>query len=129
MWYLIDARGKVLGRLATEIVSILRGKRKADFSPNLDKGDHVIVVNAGDIVITGKKKENKEYFSHSGFPGGSKVTKLEDLMAEKPEQVLIRAVRGMMPKNRLARGMLRRLKVYRGGEHSHYAQKPVVIDG
>ena len=129
MWYLIDAKGKVLGRLATGIVPILRGKNKASFTPNLDGGDHVIVVNADKIVVTGKKKEDKEYFSHSGFPGGVKFIKLEQLMADKPGEVLMKAVKGMMPKNRLSRGMLRRLKIYCGENHSHSAQKPVVIDG
>ena len=129
MWYLIDAKGKVLGRLSTRIATILSGKHKVDFRPNMDTGDHVIVINAEKIVLTGKKKEKKEYFSHSGFPGGAKLVSFQKLIAESPEKVLMKAVKGMLPKNRLGRRMLRRLRVYRGEEHPHSAQKPVVVDG
>ena len=129
MWYLIDAKGKVLGRLSTRVATILSGKHKVDFRPNMDTGDHVIVINAENIVLTGKKKEKKEYFSHSGFPGGAKLVSFQKLIAESPEKVLMKAVKGMIPKNRLGRRMLRRLRVYRGEEHPHSAQKPVVVDG
>ena len=129
MWYLIDAKGKVLGRLSTRIATILCGKHKVDFRPNVDTGDHVIVINAEKIALTGKKKEKKEYFSHSGFPGGGKLVSFQKLIAESPEKVLMKAVKGMVPKNRLGRRMLRRLRVYRGEEHPHSAQKPVVVDG
>ncbi len=129
MWYLINAKGKVLGRLSTRIATILSGKHKVDFRPNVDAGDHIIVINAEKIVLTGKKKEKKEYFSHSGFPGGAKLVSFQRLIAESPEKVLMKAVKGMMPKNRLGRRMLRRLRVYRGEEHPHSAQKPVVVDG
>lgn len=129
MWYLIDAKGKVLGRLSTRIATILSGKHKVDFRPNVDTGDHVIVINAEKIVLTGKKKEKKEYFSHSGFPGGAKLVSFQKLIAKSPEKVLMKAVKGMIPKNRLGRRMLRRLRVYRGEEHPHSAQKPVVADG
>ena len=128
-WYLIDADGKILGRLATRIATILRGKHKACFTPNVDTGDHVVVINAGKVAVTGKKMEKKEYFSHSGFPGSGKKVKLETLMARTPEKVLMMAVRGMLPHTRLGRAMLHKLKVYRGKEHPHSAQKPVVIDG
>ncbi len=128
MWYLIDAKGKVLGRLATKVATILSGKNKPSFAPNVDAGESVIIINAEKIVLTGKKKENKEYFSHSNFPGGAKLISFEKLISEHPEKVLTRAVKGMMPKNRLGRKKLRRLKVYRGEEHPHSAQKPVVVD-
>ena len=129
MWYLIDAKGEILGRLATGIVSLLRGKHRASYAPNLDAGDHVIVINAEKITLSGKKKETKEYFSHSGFPGGAKLVSFQKLITESPEKVLMKAVKGMMPKNRLGRRMLCRLRVYRGEEHPHSAQKPVVVNG
>ncbi len=108
---------------------MLCGKHKVDFRPNVDAGDHVIVINAEKIVLTGKKKEKKQYFSHSGFPGGAKLVSFQELIAKSPEKVLMKAVKGMVPKNRLGRRMLRRLRVYRGEEHPHSAQKPVVVDG
>ncbi len=128
-WYLIDANGKVLGRMATKIAAILRGKDKGCFTPNGDTGDHVVVINAEKVALTGKKREKKEYFSHSGFPGAGKKIKFKTLIARAPEKVLMIAVRGMLPHNRLGRTMLHKLKVYRGKEHPHSAQKPVVIDG
>lgn len=126
-WYVVDAEGKVLGRLATEIASILRGKKKPGFTPHLDMGDNVIVINAEKVLLTGRKSEEKEYFSHSGYPGGEKFTNIRKIMKEKPEFVIETAVKGMLPKNRLGRKIAGNLKVYAGGEHPHQAQKPEVL--
>ncbi len=128
-WYLINADGKVLGRLASKIATLLRGKHNPCFVQNADTGDHVVVINAEKVVLTGKKSENKEYFSHSGFPGGAKLVKFKTVLSENPERILMRAVRGMLPRNRLGRSMLRKLKVYSGTGHPHEAQNPVTIDG
>jgi len=127
-WYVADAEGKILGRFASEIAQILRGKRKPIYSPHLDVGDHVIVINASKIQVTGKKAEQKLYFRHSGYPGGLKATPFKDLLAKKPERVIEKAVWGMLPHNRLGRKMIKKLKVYAGSEHVHQAQKPAPID-
>jgi large subunit ribosomal protein L13 len=123
-WYVVDAKGKTLGRLASEVAKILRGKHKPSYSPHLDAGDYVIVVNAEKVVLTGKKVDQKKYITHSGYPGGLKVTPYRVLLQKKPELVLTKAVRGMLPHNRLGRKMIKKLKVYRGPEHPHLAQQP-----
>jgi large subunit ribosomal protein L13 len=125
-WWLIDAQGKTLGRLATEIAVLLRGKRKPEFTPSLDCGDFVIVVNAEKINVTGKKLEDKRYYSHSLYPGGLKVKTLKELLEKKPQEVIRRAVWGMVPKGKLGRALYKKLKVYKGPDHPHQAQKPQV---
>jgi len=125
-WFVIDAEGQTLGRLASEAAILLRGKHKPVYSPSVDTGDYVIVINAEKIVTTGKKLDQKLYRSHSGFVNGLKEVKLRTMLAKKPEQVIWLAVRGMLPKNNLGRGMLRKLKVYAGAEHKQQAQKPEV---
>jgi len=126
-WYLIDANGRILGRLATEIAKILRGKDKAIFSPHLDTGDFVIVVNAEKIKLTGDKLKGKVYYHHSGYPGGLKTITAEKLLAKRPEELIRRAVKGMLPKNRLGRKVFKKLKVYTGPNHPHEAQQPEQI--
>ncbi len=126
-WYLIDANGRILGRLATEIAKILRGKDKAIFSPHLDTGDFVIVVNAEKIKLTGGKLKGKVYYHHSGYPGGLKTITAEKLLAKRPEELIRRAVKGMLPKNRLGRKVFKKLKVYTGPNHPHEAQQPAQI--
>ena len=123
-WYLIDAEGQTLGRLATEISRLLRGKDKPQYTPHVDTGDFVVVVNAEKVVVTGKKAEQKVYRRHSGYPGGLKETSYEVMLERKPTEILRRAVRGMMPKTRLGRQQLRKLKIYAGSEHPHEAQNP-----
>ena len=123
-WWLIDADGKILGRLATEVATLLRGKRKPEFTPFIDCGDFVVIVNAEKINVTGKKMEQKKYYSHSGYPGGLKVNTLEELLDKKPEEVIRKAVWGMIPKGKLGRAVYKKLKVYKGPEHPHDAQKP-----
>jgi large subunit ribosomal protein L13 len=123
-WYLIDANGKVLGRLASEIAKILRGKKKAIFSPHVDTGDFVIVVNAEKVRLTGDKLKGKLYYHHSGYPGGLKAVAAEKLLANKPEELLRRAVKGMLPKNKLGNKVFKKLKVYAGSKHPHEAQQP-----
>ena len=123
-WWLIDAEGKILGRLATQVAVLLRGKNKPQFSTFLDTGDFVIVINAEKVAVTGRKLAQKEYFSHSQYPGGLKTEVLQDLLAKKPEDVIKRAVWGMIPKNKLGRAVYKKLKVYRGPEHPHQAQNP-----
>jgi large subunit ribosomal protein L13 len=123
-WYLIDANGKVLGRLASEIAKILRGKNKAIFSPHVDTGDFVIVVNAEKVRLTGDKLKGKVYYHHSGYPGGLKAIAAEKLLAKKPEELLRRAVKGMLPKNKLGSKVFKKLKVYAGPKHPHEAQQP-----
>ena len=123
-WYLLDAGGKTLGRLSVSIAVVLRGKHKSIYTPSIDTGDHVIVVNAEKVAVTGNKLEDKKYYSHSGYPGGIKEISLERLLSEKPEEVITKAVRGMLPKGPLGRQMLKKLKVYAGGEHPHGAQAP-----
>ncbi len=126
-WYVVDASGKVLGRLATEVASIIRGKNKPVYSPNADTGDFVVVINADKIVVTGKRAELKVYKHHSGYPGGLKTKMYNDMIKVKPEFVIEHAVRGMLPKTRLGKKIFHHLKVYRGADHPHAAQKPEVI--
>jgi large subunit ribosomal protein L13 len=127
-WYLIDVENKVLGRVATEIASILRGKKKPIYTPSVDTGDFVIVVNAEKIALTGNKLADKTYYSHSGFPGGLKSVTAGKLLEKKPENLLKAAVKGMLPKNKLARHMLSKLKIYSGAAHPHKAQMPKVFE-
>ncbi len=125
-WHLIDANGKVLGRLATDIANILRGKNKPIFTPHLDMGDFVVVINAQKVRLTGKKWDQKVYYRHSGYPGGIKSCTAEELRQKKPEELIRHAVRGMLPKNRLGRKMLKKLKIYASEEHPHEAQTPTL---
>ena len=127
-WYLVDAEGKTLGRLASEIAKILRGKHKPIFSPHIDTGDYVIVVNAGKIRVTGKKLDEKRYYRYSGYPGGLRSVVLGDMLERHPTRAIELAVRGMLPKNRLGRAMIKKLKVYAGSEHPHEAQRPVPLE-
>jgi len=123
-WFLIDAEGMVLGRLATQVAHLLRGKHKPEYTPHIDSGDHVIVINADKIVLTGKKLEQKKYYYHTGYPGGIKEVPYSQLMAKKPEFVIKHAVVGMLPKGPLGRKMAKKLRVYAGPAHEHQAQKP-----
>jgi large subunit ribosomal protein L13 len=123
-WLVVDASGKTLGRLATQVADALRGKRKPDYTPHVDVGDFVIVVNAEKVSVTGRKREQKRYYRHSGYPGGLRSRTLEQMMARRPEEVVRLAVKGMLPRNRLGRAQLRKLKVYAGPDHPHAAQKP-----
>jgi large subunit ribosomal protein L13 len=127
-WYVVDAEGKTLGRLATQIADVLRGKRKASYTPHIDTGDFVIVVNAEKISVTGNKRANKLYHRHSGYPGGLRTRTLDQMLVLRPEEVIRKAVKGMMPRNRLARKQLTKLKVYAGPEHPHVAQKPTEME-
>ncbi|PHR28070.1 MAG: 50S ribosomal protein L13 [Desulfotalea sp.] len=127
-WYIVDAENKVLGRLATEIASRLRGKHKPTFSSFIDNGDFVVVTNAEKIVLTGKKLDDKIYYRHTGYIGGIKEISAKDLLAKHPEDVLIKAVRGMLPKNKIGRAQLKKLKVYAGTKHPHAAQQPAELD-
>jgi large subunit ribosomal protein L13 len=127
-WYIVDAEGKTLGRIATEIAARLRGKHKAEYTPHVDTGDYIIVVNAEKVHVTGKKFTDKIYHSHSGFPGGIKSISFDKLIQRKPEMVIEAAVKGMLPKGPLGRAMFRKLKVYAGAEHAHAAQRPQVLD-
>ncbi len=127
-WYVVDAAGHTLGRLASEVASVLRGKNKPIYTPHIDTGDYVIIVNADKIKVTGKKLDQKIYYSHSAYVGGMKETTLKDMLAKKPEYVISHAVKGMLPKGPLGRQMLKKLHVYAGAEHGHEAQKPVVLD-
>jgi large subunit ribosomal protein L13 len=127
-WWLVDATDQTLGRLATHIATLLEGKHKAIYSPHLDTGDHVVVVNARAIRVTGNKLQQKSYYRHSNYPGGLKEESLETLLARKPELVIERAVKGMLPRNRLGRAMIKKLKVYAGGEHPHAAQQPTAAE-
>lgn len=123
-WLVVDAAGVPVGRVAAEVAAILRGKHKPIYAPHVDTGDHVIVVNAGKLVVTADKGTKKMVYHHSGYPGGLKARRYGDLLATKPQEVLRQAVRGMLPHNRLGRDMLRKLKIYRGPEHRHQAQNP-----
>lgn len=123
-WYIVDAEGQTLGRLASRIATILRGKHKPIYTPHMDCGDHVIVVNAEKVAVTGNRLTEMYYYRHSGYPGGMRKTSLRDMLNKKPEFVISEAVRRMLPKNNLARKMLRKLHVYAGPEHPHQAQKP-----
>lgn len=125
-WYIIDAAGKTLGRLASEAASIIRGKHKPQFTPHVDTGDFVVIINAEQVVLTGKKLQNKKYYRHSMYPGGLKVTSAQDMLSTKPERVLEHAIHGMLPKNRLGDKMKLKLNVYAGAEHPHQAQQPEV---
>jgi large subunit ribosomal protein L13 len=127
-WVVIDATGKTLGRLATQIADILRGKRKAEYTPHCDVGDFVVVVNAEKIAVTGNKRQQKLYHRYSGYPGGMRVRTLNDMLERRPEEVIRRAVKGMLPRNRLARKQITKLKVYAGPDHPHAAQKPEPLE-
>jgi large subunit ribosomal protein L13 len=127
-WLVVDASGKTLGRLSTQIAEALRGKRKADYTPHLDVGDFVIVVNAERISVTGRKREQKRYYRHSGYPGGLRSRTLGEMLERRPEEVIRRAVKGMLPRTRLGRAQLRKLKVYAGPDHPHAAQKPEPLE-
>ena len=123
-WLVVDASGKTLGRLATQIADALRGKRKPEYTPHVDTGDFVIVVNAEKITVTGRKREEKRYYRHSGYPGGLRSRTLNDMLERRPEEVIRLAVKGMLPRSRLGRAQLRKLKIYAGPEHPHAAQQP-----
>ena len=123
-WYIVDAAGQTLGRLATEIASRLRGKHKPEYTPHVDTGDYIVVINAEQVRVTGKKTSDKKYYSHTGFPGGIKEITFEKLIDKAPERVLEAAVKGMLPRNPLGRDMYRKLKVYAGSNHPHAAQQP-----
>ncbi len=127
-WYVVDASGKTLGRLASELAKRLRGKHKPEYTPHVDTGDYIVVINADRIRVTGNKLQDKIYYHHTGYIGNLKSTKLGTLMATAPEQVLTKAVKGMLPKNSLGRSMLRKLRVFAGPEHSHTAQQPQVLE-
>ena len=127
-WWLVDADGAVLGRLASEVAKLLRGKHKPHFAPHLDTGDNVVVINASKVVLTGSKITDKQMYRHSGYPGGLKAVPYSKVMAEKPELAVERAVRGMLPGNRLGRAMLKKLKVYAGTDHPHKSQNPKAYD-
>ncbi len=127
-WYIVDAQGKTLGRLASQIAAILRGKHKPTFTPHMDMGDNVVVVNAEKVLLTGRKAEQKVYYRHSGYPGGLKTTSFSDMIEKKPTQVITIAVKGMLPHNRLGRKILSHLKVYSGTEHPHEGQNPEKLE-
>src|SRR2546421_3465611 len=127
-WLVVDASGRTLGRLATQIADTLRGKRKPEYTPNCDVGDFVIVVNAEKVSVTGNKRQAKRYWRHSGYPGGLRSRTLDDMLERRPEEVIRSAVKGMLPRTRLGRAQLRKLKVYAGPEHPHAAQKPEPMD-
>jgi large subunit ribosomal protein L13 len=124
-WRVVDAEGKTLGRLATQIAMVLRGKHKPTFTPHVDTGDHVVVINAAKVTLTGRKADDKRYFHHSMYPGGLRWTSIIELMEKHPDRVVTQAVKGMLPKTRLGRAMIKKLKVYAGPEHPHAAQQPV----
>jgi large subunit ribosomal protein L13 len=123
-WYVVDAEGKTLGRLATQIADVLRGKRKPEYTPHVDTGDFVIVVNAAKVAVTGNKRADKIYYRHTGYPGGIRSRTLAEMLQRHPEEVIRKAVKGMLPRNRLARRQLTKLKIYAGPEHPHQAQQP-----
>lgn len=127
-WYVVDAAGQTLGRLSTVVADALRGKRKVTYTPNIDTGDFVVIVNAEKIVVTGKKLDEKTYWRHSGYPGGIKGELLKNLLARRPEEVVRRAIKGMMPHNRLGAAQMRKLKIYAGPEHPHVAQNPEALE-
>ncbi|HLV47631.1 MAG TPA: 50S ribosomal protein L13 [Aliidiomarina sp.] len=127
-WYVVDAAGKTLGRIATEIAVRLRGKHKPEYTPHVDTGDYIIVINAEKVTVTGNKAKDKIYHSHSGYPGGLKSISFEKLQAKKPEMIIEAAVKGMLPRGPLGRDMFRKLKVYAGAEHNHSAQQPKTLD-
>lgn len=127
-WYVVDASGKTLGRLATEIARRLRGKHKPEYTPHMDTGDYIVVINAKQVRVTGRKKTDKTYYSHSGYPGGIKAITFDKLMQKKPELIIEKAVKGMLPKGPLGRQMFRKLRVYPGAEHHHAAQQPQTLE-
>lgn len=127
-WYIVDAKGKTLGRLASQVASILKGKHKPIYSPHMDTGDFVIIVNASEVELTGKKMQQKVYRHYTGYPGGLKEVSYEKLMKDKPEKAVYQAVWGMVPHNRLGRKIIKKLRVYRGPEHNHEAQKPEKLE-
>ncbi len=127
-WYVVDAEGKTLGRMASEIASVLRGKNKPTYTPHVDCGDYVIVINAEKVEVTGKKRKEKIYKRHTGYPGGLRETNFEKLQAKKPEEIIRHAVKGMLPDGKLGRQMFKKLKVYAGPEHAHAAQKPEKLE-
>jgi large subunit ribosomal protein L13 len=126
-WFIVDAEGQTLGRMATDVARVLQGKHKATYTRTIDTGDFVVVINAAKIKVTGNKMAGKEYFSHSGYPGGSKTETLEELMKKKPTAAVERAIKGMLPSTKLGRAMFKKLKVYEGAEHPHAAQKPTPL--
>ena len=126
-WLLVDAEGQTLGRMAAEIATRLRGKHKPEYTPHVDTGDYIVVVNAEKVTVTGKKARNKQYYSHSGYPGGLKTASFNELIEKSPERVIKLAVKGMLPRNPLGRAMFRKLKVYSGSEHPHTAQQPQAV--
>ena len=125
-WLLVDATGRTLGRLASQVATVLRGKHKPIYTPHIDTGDHVVVINAAKVAMSGDKATDKKYFRHTMYPGGAHWIDIRDLMAKHPDRVILQAVRGMMPKTTLGRAMMRKLKVYAGAEHPHEAQRPTV---
>ena len=127
-WFVVDAKDKVLGRLATEIARRLRGKHKPEYTPHMDMGDYIVVINARDVKVTGNKSTDKIYHRHTGYPGGIKSITFEKLIEKKPEQVIETAVKGMLPKGPLGRQMFRRLRVYAGAEHNHSSQQPQILE-
>lgn len=127
-WYIVDAKGKTLGRIATEIARRLRGKHKPEYTPNMDLGDYVVVINAAEVAVTGNKAEDKIYYHHSGYPGGMKSINFEKLRAKNPTYIIEKAVKGMLPKGPLGRQMYRKLKVYAGSEHKHEAGQPEILE-
>lgn len=127
-WYVVDATGKTLGRLATEIARRLRGKHKPEYTPHVDTGDYIVVVNAEKVTVTGRKTTDKMYYRHTGFPGGIKSLSFEKMLQRSPERIIQIAVKGMLPKNPLGRAMFRKLKVYAGAEHTHTAQQPKPLE-
>lgn len=127
-WYVVDASGKTLGRLATEIAKRLRGKHKPEYTPHVDTGDYIIVINAEKITVSGKKSTDKTYYHHTGYIGNMKSITFDKLQAKSPERILQLAIKGMLPKNPLGRAMMRKLKIYTGAEHAHTAQQPLVLD-
>lgn len=127
-WYVVDAAGKTLGRLSTEIARRLRGKHKPEYTPHVDTGDYIVVINASQVRVTGNKSSDKMYYSHTGFPGGIKSINFEKLVDKAPEQVIQKSVKGMLPKGPLGRAMFKKLKIYAGAEHPHTAQQPKELD-
>ena len=127
-WFVIDAKGKVLGRVASEVARRLRGKHKPEFTPHVDTGDYIVIINAADIVVTGTKTQNKKYFRHTGYPGGIRETNFEKLQQRFPGRAIQKAVKGMLPKGALGYAMIKKLKVYAGAEHPHTAQQPKPLD-
>ena len=127
-WYVVDAEGRTLGRLATQIADALRGKRKPEYTPHIDTGDFIVVVNAEKITVTGNKRQQKRYYRHSGYPGGLRSRTLQEMLDRRPEEVIRNAVKGMLPRNKLGRAQLNKLKVYAGPDHPHAAQQPKPLE-